>query len=371
MKIPRILYFYLILLFALVFALDKLALIPVLREAGRDDPTPNENIIYHMRGLYRGAPRDRPVIALFGSSRSDIFKFLAPEEIARGVELTGAEKEKLRGLHFETRSVIRASELFFAYALIENMLRERRPDLIVLEISPEMFNRNSPFNMNLYLRNHVYDRPILKAALGFTSGGLRMEVVNRLLFPTYAYRWRPERAIENLIRGRKASDARFLAMLLLERQKNVEPLPADYREYPLGEIPEDVFEKRFEKYTDFLKRENILRDYENDPDELRVLEAIFELARRHRVPLVAWTPYVHPILSRTWATTTYPEMAPELERVVAGSGYPYFRGFAYPMRCRRFVDSSHLSGRCAPYLMARILETAESKYGASIYSARK
>ena len=367
MKTPRLLLWLPLGLLVLIFALDKLALVPVLREAGRSDPTPNENIIHNMRALYRKAPTDKPVLAIFGSSRSDIFKFLAPEEIERGLFLSPAEKRRMQALHFETRSVIRASELFLTYTLIENMLRERKPDLIVLEVSPEMFNKHSPFSMNLYIRNHVYDRPILRAALGFTSGDLRLEVIARLLFATYAYRWRPERAVMNLIAGERAADeGRFVAQLLLDQQKNVEPIPEDYREYPEGDIPIDVFEERFQEYTDFLERSNILMNYRNDPDELRTLSAILELCKERGVPVVVWIPYVHPVLSRRWATTEYPELHPRVVAAIEAAGVPFFRGFAAKMECRRFVDSSHLSGRCAPYLMSRILETAVTGHGPAV-----
>ncbi len=353
--------YYILILFGGVFLLDKLALIPVLREAGRAEPTANENIIYNVREVFRRAPVDRPVVALFGSSRSDIFKFMAPAELKKALHLTAAEKTTLAGQHFETRSIIRASELFLAYTLIESMLRERKPDLVVLEVSPEMFNKNSPFNMNLYIQNHVYDTAILKAAPGFTSGSLRAEVINRLLFATYAYRWRPERAVENLIRGETAAQSRFLTQILLDRQPNVEPLPADYKEYEEGDIPADVFEKRFVQYTEFLVNENILMRYENDPDEVKALAAILELCRERGVRVVVWMPYVHPILARRWAATDYPAIQPQVEATVRAAGVPFFKGFSYNMACRRFVDASHLSGRCAPYLMARILETANHR----------
>ena len=352
-----------------LFALDKLALIEGLRAYGRPEPTPIENILIHLRRVADELQKDeheKPVYVIFGTSRSDRFKNLHPDVIRSAPELTQAEKDELLNVRFETRAILKASEMFLQFTLLETMVRAgANPDLIIMEVSPEMFNGGGPYNMNLYVSNHIYDQTLLRKTLAFLDGRARYEAVKRLFFATYAYRFRPERALMNFFRGVRPAEQSHGASLL-GMFDPIQALPENYEDFEEDDIPPEVFEKRFEGYADHLEKANVLMNYRFEQAEYDAFVAILDMVREKNVPLVLWTPYVHETLEKRWRSNmnrennpVYPELWPE----IAERDIPYFNASAHDMRCRRFTDSSHLSARCSPYLMWEIVKTARARYG--------
>ena len=354
---------YPILLVCLILLVDKLALIEGVRKYGRADPTPLENILTFVRQKLsprlRDDRREKPIVFFLGTSRSDIFRHLHPATIRETPFLTSEEKDLLLGMEFETRAILKASELFLQFALLEALLRDgARPDLVVLEVSPEMFNGGSPFHMRRYLRGDIFDYTLLWKSLDFLEGDLRKEAWTRFFSATYAFRFRPERALGNFLRGKEAGDGGY-AVSLLDLYAALQPLPENLQDYEAENIPEKIFAERFRGYADYLERENVLMNYRHDPAEMGALLSILDMALAAKIPLVVWIPYVHPELERRWRKSP---VYPEVDGEIRNRGFPIFFGPKTRFECRYFTDSSHLSGRCTPYLMRQILKTAGEAY---------
>lgn len=354
---------YPVLIFLLIFALDKLATIPSIRKYGRPEYTPMENILVNLkRSIEDRRAGAKPLHVLLGTSRSDRFKYMTGGRIRLGDGLSQEDQKALLGIQFETRGVIRASEFLIQYVLIRKILEATRsPDLVILEMSPEMFNKNSPFGMSNQINDNIYSLPTLQGTLDFVSGKNFKEVRNRLLFHSYAFRFKPERAVERAISGKPAT-SNNMAVFLLQSQKSIEELPDTYRDYHRDQIPEEVYQERFVGYTNFLKKENILMNYEFDRQEKDALFASLELLKKAKIPVVVWIPYVHPILSREWEKTDYVQFEPEILARLTKLQVPVHDASRNPPECIRFSDSSHLSSKCGPSLMADIQQTARSFY---------
>lgn len=352
-------------LFLFVFILDKIILIPAIRDLGCPEPTPMENILKSLShdGKTGGEKNAVPEVVFLGSSRSDLFKHLHPGVIGPDPWTAPPVKARLLRYHYNTHAVVRASELFVQYALLTSILESgRRPGLVVLEISPAMFNGNSPFGMKTYLSKQIYETSLLIEILPVLNGENRNEVLYRLLFTGYGYRFRPERALSNLLRRNEETDGSDFALLLLRARPHIAPLPAGFLDFEIGKIPPEPYLKRFIGYTKSQSEKGILRDYRFDPAELGVLKLLLKKANKAGVPLVVWRPVIHPLLKAKVDQTSYPFHKSEIVKTIADENIPYFNAEEYPLHCRRFKDSSHYSGRCAPYLMNLILDTARKKY---------
>ncbi len=348
------LIFYPLLLALLVFLVDKVALIPGLMDAGRAEMTPFENMVNTLTPLLQ--QDRRPVIFTLGTSRSDIFHYLSPATI-RGSGLSQAEKQRLLRATVETRGVIRASEMFLSYAIIHRIVEENiRPDLIVLEVSPEVFNKNSPYHLVGQLHDQVFSWKILKDAFFYVKGRAALLTLEKILFVSYGYRFRPERALSNLAKGKRIETQNIATAILLSRP-TVEDIPANYLDFPEKNMPAEIYAQRFRGYADYLIAESILKNYSYDESEKMILLAALNMIRDNNLPVVVWMPPVHPVLQEEWKNRDIPEKNMELKALLKNLNVAYFSGPDDVPVCDRFSDASHLSRRCGPAVMNKILDT--------------
>lgn len=366
----KILLYPLVLALA-IFLLDKVALIPAVQAAGRPGPTPMENMVRsmdHFFDLYReavSAKREgRPLHIVFGSSRSEMFQNLTEKSIDATPFLDREEKQDLKRVYFEPRMAYKAADLFMEMVFVSHIVETgRRPGLIVLELSPEMFNRNSPSNINKYLYENIYPISDLAEFYPLLDGDLKREIRNRLLFASYAFRFRPERLLQ-----RSPGDSSSLAeLLLVARQRQEEP-PADFKDYNEGSIPPSVYKSNFLGYARYLRTNFVLRNYQFDSGEENSFYHILDISRKAGIPIVVWLPHVHPALDAIWSGTEFERAFPRIRNRIEKAGVPFLDARHLDIKCKWYVDSSHLSRRCAPYMMERIEEKAREVYGDSIYS---
>ncbi len=347
---------YPLLIVILIFALDKLALIPSIRDYGRPDMTPMENMQTNLATIAK--TNSNPDVLVFGTSRSDIFKFIHPSELPTAPAINSKDKKLLLSTYIETRGVIRASELFVTYAMLRSIIDDgMRPEAVLVEVSPEMFNKNSSFNIYRQIIDQIYPVRYMIELLWFTKGKPFKEALNRTLFASYAYRFRPERAISRIITGKKVS-RNNMAVFLLGQVPVTETLPNGYRDYEPGNIPPDVFQERFIGYLNTLKENGTMMNFEYDPAELEILHRIINVAKENKIKLILWRPPLHPVYNAAIGNTVYREHESGILKVMKDSGFPVINGEKLKMECNRFVDASHVSGRCAPWLMAHIIRSA-------------
>jgi len=345
-----------ILLFLLVFTVDKVACSAEVVQKTRAEQTPVEHLLRNIDTLKATGPERRPWVVFLGSSRSELFQHLHPTHI-RSSSLAAPEQALLDHFYLETRLPFKAASTLANFSFLERLLRPGTlPDLIILEYSPEMLNENGPFNSGLFLQGNILDRPLLEQIFPFLDLKSKLDVLFRLSFPAFHYHIRIERVFTA---GPDDFDSALTGMLFAHRQRTT-PLPPEYQDYPVGEIPPQIYQERFLDYSDYLKNDFILKDYTISQVELHALRESIELARRANVPILLWIPPVHKELSERLASTDYREQGPQIERELA-SRVPLFR-VPESFACQRYVDSSHLSARCSPELAFTLLEQARKIY---------
>jgi hypothetical protein len=352
-------------IFALIFLLDKIALIPPIWEAGRGPQTPIDNLVESLRshieayGQRKKSGESRPLVLFLGSSRSELFRHLTERSIRAAPSISERERKVLLSTYFEPRMAYKAADMFIQMLLIERLLEMRpRPDLTILEFSPEMLNANGPASIHRYIEESIFPLHQLYGFLPILQGEERREVLNRLLFASYAARFRPERLLGRLLDTDRSDGAQQFARAYLAGRPPVEEIPRSYIDYDSRAIPEEVYQERFLGYANYLKNDFVLKNYAIHPSELLSLYRILDLAAANELRIAIWIPPVHPVLTAYWNETEYPKRYPEIVAEIEKRGFPLIRGSSTGIGCSRFVDSSHLSARCATHLALDLLKGA-------------
>jgi len=367
MNANRKLIYYPLILFIFIFLADKLALIPVLQRYGRKESTSSENIQMALEQNRRSRARkktDGLDVAILGTSRSEMFYSLHPSVIKNNKYISHQGEKRLLQSDFDTVGIFRASEILTHFLNFHVILRSsRRPDLILLEIGPEMFNSESPVGMNRTIKEIVIPPALLPALIGITRGSRRQEFLYRLLFPSYALRFRPEKILANYFSGVDYKEASELPVSIIKAHARVRPIPRGYREFHEKRIPLAQYNHYFKKYGNTILTKTFLRNYKYDRDEFRMLAALLLKARRAKLPIVVWMPPVHEFLEQGTRKTGYYRHHAAIRKLIQEANIPFWDGrrdFRSP--CRYFVDCSHFSGRCAPWFMDQLLSTALKRY---------
>ncbi len=373
-----------IALFGLVLLVDKIALIPAVRDAGRREATPMENLSVSFTAALEQLKRSHAVgqadssnlpsapYIFLGSSRSEIFQALHPEVIRAAPGLRADRRAQFLQATFETRGILRAGDVWVELLMTGVVLDSGiRPKLVLIELSPEMLNDANPHGVQNRVGVTVYDPPEMLALLRTATGDLRYDTARRLLFITYNYNLRPERALRNLMNDKTYRDNGALAMLMLTNQPSVKPLAADYVDYPIDAIPPEQYAERFVAYTDLLAERDILHDYRFSPTQHGLLRLLLKRLRGAELPVLFWSPPVHPELERRRAQRlasdanadssgrTPGEAAEAAYAEIRAAGFPLIDVRESELNCRRWTDASHLSDRCAPEALQYLLDAYE------------
>lgn len=379
-----------IALLGLVLLIDKIALIPVVRDAGRRETTPMENLRVNFATVLerlkksqkagqaieagQAQPQTAPYIFL-GSSRSEIFQALHPDVIRAAPGLRADRRAEFLQANFETRGIVRAADVWLQYLMAGVVVDSGiQPKLLLIELSPEMLNESNPHGIQNRIGINVYDPPELWDLLRSATGELRYDTALRLLFTAYNYSLRPEGALRNLAAGKTYRDNGALAMLMLSQQPSVKPLPADYVDYPINAIPPDQYQLRFVGYTNHLAKHDILKDYRFSPTQFGVLRLLLERLRGTDLPVLFWFPPVHPELAERRAALlagvasdanagaeglTVGAKSEAAYAEIRAAGFPLIDARESELACRYWTDASHLSDRCAPEVLQYLLDAYE------------
>lgn len=356
-------------LIVLVLIVDKIALIPVIRDACRRESTPMENVARNLERLLQkqtliaSESADRRSRVLFlGSSRSEIFQSLHPTTIQKAAGLAPAERESMIRMEFETRGIVRAADVWLQHVMADVLLRsEVRPDYLVVEVSPEMFNENNPHGIQNRIGINVYGQDLLWDLFWSSTGKTKYETGLRLAFLSYNFSMRPEHALRNWMSGKSYLDSDYLARMLLSQQKSVEPLPEGYVDYPIDAIPPDEYKKRFVGYATHLLTNDILRDYRFSETQQGVFNLMVDRLRAANINAVFWSPPVHPELANARAQRIDADRQAEITKKVQASGFVFVDVTEQDLNCKYWTDASHLSDRCAPETLQFILERASAR----------
>lgn len=355
---------YPLLLLLLLLIVDKIALIPAVRDAGRKPPTPIENLRNAIQFTRPEAARDpRPEIVVLGTSRTKNFEYLHPDTIERDPYLSPARRSRLLGMRFETGTILPAADMLVQYVYAREYLASKvRPRLMVLEVSPPAFNKNSNNNLELFMHGNVFDYEVLLKLAGIVQPDRWGLVGTKVAFASYAYGFRPENALRNLIRGRTYRDSAEDAMRLILMMPRTKAIPADYDDQPEEPQASVNYRQRIDEYTDYVEG-MYLRRFEFDTAELKLLDRILSEATKANQPIVLWKPRSHPHLEKRSAELGFERAFVQVETLIRARGVPYYDAARdVEFACRRHRDASHQSARCMPYLMDRIVDVAVERY---------
>ncbi len=357
-------------LLALVLIADKIALIPAVRDAGRREATPMENVAINLKTrlkqerLVASGPSktyQRPVIFL-GSSRSEIFQTLHPDSIAAAPGLSPADRTAVSALRYETRGIVRAADLWLQYVMADAVFETGfQPASLVIEISPEMFNHNNPHGVQNRMGVNVFPARLLADLFQCGTGDVRLATGLRLAFLSYNYNLRPERSLRNMLNGKDYLELGAMARMLLWQQPSVQPLSPQYVDYRIDRVPPKVYKKRFPGYTRHLVENDILRDYEFSETQARILKRFIERLQSKKINAVFWSPPVHPVLEtarRLRIDSHRPERQRDMIAMIEAAGFAYVDVRQAELPCRYWTDASHLSDRCAPAVVRFIQQRA-------------
>ncbi len=346
-------------LFILLLAADQFTRIPAVKEAGRPDSTPMENMTASLRAVltrYHTEKKEK-VIFFFGSSRSEIFSFLKPEIIEQSPQLNPDMKAKLLTLTPEPRFITRAADMLTIYVYVHNLIQSGyRPEYIVLEISPEIFNRNRPVNIASQINMNIIDEDLLHELLFLTEGNERQEVFARSVFHSYSSRIHLDRMVSGLISGREDSTAGFVHALIAGGN-SLKDLPENYAQFHRESIPEDIYNERFIKYTEYLKKDIGLADFRTDPAAVRMFSRLMKKLKTAGIKVILFTPAVHDLIHQEWDRSGFHTIQADLLSEAAGNTV-YYSDINNDNACPYFIDSSHMAYRCGPYVLYRLLDEA-------------
>lgn len=355
---------YPLLLLALILVVDKLALIPGIQEAGRKPPTPMENLKHAISLTRAAAAADpRPEVVVLGTSRTKGFQHLHPSTIAKDTYTNQQAKKELLAIHFETGTILPAAEMLVQYVYLREYLRHSvRPRLIVLEVSPGLFNRNTNNNLELFFSGNVFDYALLLELATLVQPDRWPLIGTKVTFASYANGFRPENAVRNLLRGRDYRHSAQMAIQLIMLQPRTKIIPDDYTDLPEHPIPTKEYQSRIVDYTDYMEG-LYLRRHQFDQAELALLGRIIDSCQKAGQPLMLWRPRVHPLLEQREQKLGITGDFAKVESLIRKKSVPYYDASADPtFACRRHRDSSHLSARCMPHLMHKILSHARVAY---------
>ncbi|MCR9142395.1 MAG: DUF1574 domain-containing protein [bacterium] len=355
-------------LLVLVFVVDKIALFPELRDAGRREATPMENIAINLKarleqesltaaGAAQSAKTYQAPVVFLGSSRSEIFQTLHPTSIAAAPGLSASDRAAVTGMRYETRGIVRAADLWLQYVMADTVLEtEFKPATLLIEISPEMFNHNNPHGVQNRMGVNVFNARLLSDLFYCGTRDVKFATGLRLAFLSYNYNLRPERALINLNKGKDYLEQGAMSRLLLWQQPSVKALPADYVDFFIDRIPPAEYEKRFIDYTNHLVENDILREYEFSETQLRVLELFLKRLSASGINAVFWSPPVHPELESARSALLDAERQSQAIEMIRAAGFDYVPVNQAELNCRYWTDASHLSDRCAPAVIRMIQE---------------
>ncbi|MEQ9363651.1 MAG: DUF1574 family protein [Leptospirales bacterium] len=356
-------------LLLLVLVVDKIALIPDFRDAGRREATPMENVAINLKArleqerLSSSAPskKYRAPVLFLGSSRSEIFQTLHPDAIAVAPGLSPADRQAVAALRYETRGIVRAADLWLQYVIADAVLEsDFQPAALLVEISPEMFNHNNPHGVQNRMGVNVFSARLLADLFHCGTRDVKFATGLRLAFLSYNYNLRPERALKNLLKQKDYLEYSAMARLLLWQQPSVKPLPADYVDFRIDRIPPNEYAKRFPGYTRHLVENDILRDYEFSETQARALSLFVSRLRAAGINAVFWSPPVHPELEAARDALLNIERQAAMIKKIEAAGFSYVDVTQAELNCGYWTDASHLSDRCAPAVMRFIQERSSA-----------
>lgn len=332
--------------FILLFTVDKISLIPAIHEKGKDI---REYTSREFRRANEAKLRNstKPGIVTLGSSRSERFSLLE-KETELSEYLSPAEKSKLRKYTHVAYSQVGAQ--FYSY--LESMVRLNQqnllPDILIIEIAPEIFEKCHKNNTarSEFIFSGDYDLSLLWFLVQKTDGEIEREALTRILFPSYAVKWRPELALMRL----GIPERNYFKPLQTAGYKR------DYKDYLREGLTGQEKVKRVDNFLDMY-----LGNYrEYDVDQLHVASfyKTIHLMKLNNKKVILFKPHVMPELQTIFDNTRFGKREKLWKAEFSQLEIPYLVLSPNDFSCKYWSDASHYSTRCTPQIMLHLLRQA-------------
>ncbi|MCG9874550.1 MAG: DUF1574 domain-containing protein [Leptospiraceae bacterium] len=355
-------FFLPISLFLFIFLIDKISIIPGIHELGRIENSPLENIADGVRRIYASKKLDKEktiynkkTAIILGTSRSDILKFSSSDFIRDSKFISFDEKKMLLHYDVETRSVVKASDFLYNYFLFKNIKDSGfKPEIVLIEVSPETTNLNSPFHVSSQYSTNIIPYKLLLNLVTIAEKSWFKQVLTSAIFPSSYYKFKPEKAISNFFTNKDyLTNNNVIAAY--EFFPSTTPLPTSYEDYRSDNFPPEKYQERILDYSNFLKQDNILRDYSISKSELALLDLLLKEIHESNLNVIFWRPKVHNYYYTMQLDSGLGKIDEIIETKIRNAGYPYINLQLTKMNCDYFTDASHHSGRCAPEILNKVL----------------
>lgn len=345
-------------LFLLVLVVDQPVNLTMVRNPGRPEATEHELTTTYVQGVLSQlkAERGQKTVLMVGSSRSMFLKALDAEFIAQDPLVSPEEREALKEWTFNITGAFPGANLLVQLVVLDALIASGyKPELLVIETAPEFMNQayiESEYNKN------IYDADFLIRHGSVLPRSMKVDAVVRLLFPSYRYKFRIEKALGEGFQDNFEFRRQFMSSVLSNRTafKSDGKTVVDHSQHAVLTAEQD---KAFHaQLREVVKLSKLPRKRQLDAMTLHTLT----MAEKAGIRTVLWMPAVNDYVAKTLYADR--EEVEAFNRLVKSTGIPVVRGNDYLDRCDRWEDSVHLSRRCNGIVGAAFLRASQySKIG--------
>ncbi len=336
-------YHKIILLFLLLFLLDKLF---ILAPVYAPEAAQHSNVSWRRLAMEKEAAQSqrRFTVAYFGSSRSERFVNLAGE--TRLAEyLSETERQTLNSIRYLHLTHIGGLAITYYQSLSRLEQAGLLPDLVLFEVAPEIFEAG---HRNFHPRSEMIFSPEYDFKYFFflvresDDYEIRKGALARLLFSVFATRPRPDLLFQSPERNLGIPEAATYVR--------------NYTDYLPEQMTGDVRKERVDFFLEMYG--NNYRDYRVEPLQEKALEKIIEIVQRNQRKILLWVPYVMPEFQAILDSTSFKEFRSKVSEMALSQNIPFAVLNGPSIRCRQYSDASHYSTRCTPDIMLRLLKAS-------------
>ena len=349
---PRLLYPLFIAL--LVFAVDKIALLPAFQECCTKQGSANSfkaglNYDFTAEPMIKDARSQGKKLALnFGSSRSFGY-YVAPNQVQveadpylKPEEKAFLGKWEVVNAAYPGASII--TNYVRMYQWLDHLKKDMRPDVLLVEISHFSFNKNSMWISAEIKRGAPYDF-VFKYITEMPWTHTR-SILGSRVFALSRYRI-----------GEAKLNSSVWEKIFADFTKNTARRPLHMPLHggsPVGGPGENT---PIYFYTASEMQRTMFGNYDIDPNLAKYVYLMLNRARTENIPIVFWRPAVHPMWQRVLDETKTQKKWDRLVRDIRkGGGYYIDMNKTGTLGCNYFKDPVHMDVRCFPELFTRKLK---------------
>ncbi|TGL51125.1 DUF1574 domain-containing protein [Leptospira meyeri] len=366
--------FRILLLFLFFFGLDKIILIPSVRNFLTEENIGNPYVesFKNISASYLEDPKyqDKKKIWAFGTSRSFIFYQFATSDYNHHSDfISENQKKSLDEYKFFGYAAPGSNPLIYYTRFNQLMDKQYKPDVVFLEVSAFSFNKKNRF-YNITLLEGM---PLEFAIQYFNElpSDFAKEYFFSRLFSLSRYKISTKTISTNLF-GTKDKNAELLKNFMPSNQMSVDPFanafdtktnreelpysPDSFNDFYLKPANDTDTYLKTVMLVDVLKNE-FYGNYSLNEDNFVFLEKIIERCKKNKIPVVLWIPKVHKNLTNFYAASTfYPSWKSKIQSLANKTSTRFVDlNEEGKIRCDYFQDAAHLSGRCMPEINSVLL----------------